>query len=314
MTRNRLFGESGMDTNRTQQAALITKLSFGRGAVGRRYPLTTAEAVTTFGSELAQYTRPLTVHNTADCGDGRPIVRLANGVADPALLRERVAPRWFGGLGLATTKALVAADHWLVRDARTMQQAYEITSTFLSRELRQRDAGHAGCGASNAVVDTGKADKAIVPELLVPSVRLFVPDADEATVMAITTTKAHRLEDGFYAGWNPTWHTDYLTQRFPENFAYLADDPDDPEVHGHNESGLYVVTHEGDGFAGNAFTENTGGSQAFVLTPSKIAEIAHSLGGSDAERLVLMAAFADDALHIGAGLVTADLPVFAQAA
>ena len=50
----------------------------------------------------------------------------------------------------------------------------------------------------------------------------------------ITQTKRRRLEDGFYSDWDAQKHTDYLVERFPQNFSYLAIDHNDKETGGHH--------------------------------------------------------------------------------
>ena len=113
------------------------------------------EAEANFAVGLAEHTALITIPNTADCGDGeRRTIRLANGVSDQTILRERVVSQLFGGLGLATTKALVAANAVIIRDAKSMWDAYEKTSTILAelrQEMHQEDGGHENCGASLSV-------------------------------------------------------------------------------------------------------------------------------------------------------------------
>jgi hypothetical protein len=207
----------------------------------------------------------------------------------------------------------VAADAALVKDAKNMWEAYEITSTFLYQELGEEDAGHAGCGASGSVESSTARE--IPQKSLTAALGLFVPystDYDQsAYVQRNTNTKRARLEDGFYSGWDTAKHQDYLISRFPQNFSFLAEDPHDHETNGHNGSSLYVVTSEDHGFAKNAFTEDTG-QQAFSVTLTKMKQLAYKLGGSTEERLRILIGFADDTLHVGAGIVTPGMPVFAE--
>jgi hypothetical protein len=295
--------------------AKIATLDFGQGKVGQNVQLVDPEAEAQFAGALHTHTHELTVSNTADCGDGRRTIRLASGEQDPAVLRERVVPQLFGGLGLAATKALVAANARLVSDATSFWQAYETVSTTLANIRRgavyYEDAGHEGCGAS-ASVEASVASK-IAPELLIPSIGLLVPvdETVEAHILQNAANKQRRLETGFYSDWDPQKHADYLISHFSHNFSYLEVDPNDSETHGHNEAGVYVITSENQGFAKNEFVEDTG-RQAFAVTFKTMQDIARKLGGSDEERLDILLGFVDDTLHVGAGLVMPGMPVFAE--
>jgi len=306
-------GEKLMNLEHIQIAKIAT-LDFGQGKVGENVKLVGPEAETQFAGALHAHTHELTIYNTADCGDGRRTIRLASGEEDAVVLRERVVSQLFGGLGLATTKALVAANARLVSDATSFWQAYETVSTTLANinkgDVKYEDAGHESCGASGSV-EASVANK-ITPELLIPSIGLFIPmnETVEAQVTQNATNKQHRLEAGFYSGWDPQKHADYLISRFPHNFSYLEVDQDDPVTHGHNEAGVYVVTDENQGFAKNEFIEDTG-RQAFAVTFRTMQEIADKLGGSDEERMAILLGFIDDTLHVGAGLVMPGMPVFA---
>ncbi len=292
--------------------AKAAELGFARGIVGQRYPLATTEAELDHANQLAEHTLPLTKRNTADCGDGRLTIGLADITEDRETLRARVVPQIFGGIGLGTTKALVAANAAVVRDAKDVWQAYEITSRLLET-LGEEDAAHTGCGASHSV--EASVANAIPRELLVPGIGLFLPMTAAAGVLVDrnTAAKNQRLQAGFYGGWDPNKHIDYVASRFPQNFSYLEMDPDDHEAHGHNESSVYAVTHADHGFAKNAFAEDTG-QQAFGLTIPKMRQLAHMLGGSDEERARILVGFFDDSLHVGGGIVTEGMPVFAEAA
>ena len=311
---HRSYGEFDMHVEQASVAKLA-ELDFAFGKVGQRHPLGSPEAEQEHAYQLSVHTLPLTQANTAGCGDDRPAIGLADGTNDPLVLRERIVSQLFGGLGLATTKALVSADAVIVKDAKSMWEAYEIVSPFLYKEFGEEDAGHAVCGAS------GSVEKSVAHEIpresLVAGIGLFVPfsaDYDhDAYIQRNTNTKRARLESGFYSGWDPAKHQDYLISRFPQNFSFLADDPDDHETRGHNGSSIYVVTSENRGFATNAFNENTG-QQAFSVTQAKMHQLAYKLGGSPEERLRILIGFADDALHVGAGIVTKGMPVFKEEA
>ena len=308
MERGRIMnGEISVDE---QVVTQIAEISFGRGHVGEKFPLTTDEAKTNFAAQLHSHEAPLTKTNTADCGDERPTVSLADGTTDPDVLRKRVAPQLFGGLGLATTKALVAANAAIVSDAENIWDAYLLVSNLL-QQMGEEDGGHEGCGAA-ASVEASVAN-AINHELLLPGVSLFVGESAEtdALLRKNTDTKQARLHAGFYAAWDPAKHVEHLTRNFPQNFSYLQGDPNDILTHGHNGSGIFVITNENVGFEKNAFAEDTAGQQAFAVTLPKMRELAYKLGVNDEERQRILIGFADDTLHVGAGIVTSGMPVFA---
>lgn len=200
--------------------AKLAELDFAFGKVGQRYPLSTPQAEKEHAELLSVYTLPLTHANTAGCGDDRPSIELADGTFDPLILRERVVSQLFGGLGLATTKALVAADAEIVKDTKNMWEAYEIVSPLLYTKFGEEDAGHAVCSAS------GSVEKSVAHEIphesLMKAMGVFVPHTDdydyEAYVQRNTNTKRARLEYGFYGGWDPAKHQDYLITRFPKIF------------------------------------------------------------------------------------------------
>jgi hypothetical protein len=283
----------------------VASLSFGRGKVGLRYPLVGNTAVGEFKAELAHDTQELTKANTADCGDERLTVGLADGTTDREVLRSRIVPQLFGGIGLAAAKAAVEADAAFLKDARNFWDAYLKTSDLLVR-LGYEDAGHFGCGASGSVESSvaGQID----PEPLSAAVGLLVPDdgGNAALLGKNTVTKRQRLNEGFYGVWNPQDHLDYLNEKFPQNLSTLLEDPQDHETHGHNASGLYVVTRPGHGFRKNG--------KAFAVSLPLMAELAGKLGGSNEERRRILLGFPDDTLHVGAGLVVPGFPVFAEAA
>jgi hypothetical protein len=285
--------------------ALATELSFAYGKVGQRYPLSTDEEKAIFARECVKHTLALTKKNTADCGDDRPITGFADGTTDPEIILNRIVAQLFGGIGLSATKAVVEADAAIVKDTEDMWSAYMIVSQFLNK-LGYEDAGHFDCGASKTV-EASVANQIAVSQAL-GGVGRFVPDngQNDSLLHLNTETKRQRLESGFYGTWKPQNHLDYLNDTFPQNLATLQVDPEDHETSGHNGSGVYVVTQEGVGY------QRTG--RAFSVTLPFMRKLANELGGSDEERRRILLGFADDTLHVGAGIVAPGFPVFAQAA
>lgn len=297
----------------------VGELEFGEGKIGLDPALEPADEAA-FAEALGAHTHELTKANTADCGDGRRTLRLAQTEAG-LVLAERVVPQLLGGAGLAATKAAVAADARLVADAKTMWEAYETVSTYLYDKWGEEDGGHEGCGASKNV--KASVLNRIDPAVAMPTMCLLA-EATERTVNLTQQnwqTKSNRLLDGFYDDWDPEKHLDYLASRFPQNTSYLDQgQPEDP-LAGHRELAVYLVTEPGRGFAKNAFVEATG-QQAFSVTLPKMRDLANKLGGSPEEKERIFLAFLDDTLHVTNGLVecvrndqtTKGLPVFGEAA
>jgi hypothetical protein len=290
----------------------VAQLPFGQGLIGKRNALLTAEAKVEFGDTLRQYTVALAVANTADCGDERLTVSLGDGTNDLAVLRKRIVPQLFGGLGLATTKAAVAANAAYLRDAKDITEAYHITVKTL-QELGEEDGGHAGCGASGSVEQS--VDKAPLLEQLLAAMPVFMPMDERARQLLGQNgiQKRRRLEEGFYGNWNPKNHEDFLSQHTPHNFSYLAVDENDHETHGHNASGIYVLKAAGAGFAKNAMIHETN-REALTVTTAKMFDIAKKLGGSKDEITRITLGFAEDTLDVSNVLVTPGIDVFADAA
>jgi len=303
------YGEFMETEHATSEVLKIAELSFAYGKVGERNRLETSEAEQYFANKLAEHTVPLTKTNTAFCGDDRPRVKHGDGTADPMFLQNLVVPKLLGGIGIASTKACVAADSPIVRGATSFEEAYERVQRVLAG-MGEEDAGHAGCGASMAV-ESSVANQ-IPRDSLIQSIALFVPDAPELTdlIDLNTHTKQRQLDNGLYAGWDVDWHVHQLQNRYPANLSFVAVDDSDLETKGHHGSGIYVVDEENMGFAKNAFTQDTG-QEAFSVTQSKMVSLANRLGGSEEERVRLLLAFIDDTLHVSAGIVSKDMPVFA---
>src|SRR5271165_3650456 len=129
-------------------AELITRLPIGDGIIGHEF----GKDDPILGTQLAEHTKPISrkYKKTAFCPDGRLMLGLADGTTDPEVLRQIVTHQLLGGLGLATTKAAVASDLLIVRDATSFTNAYETIYDFLYK-INYRDGGHASCGASASV-------------------------------------------------------------------------------------------------------------------------------------------------------------------
>lgn len=294
----------------TKAVEHIADLAIGKDEAGRvngRHD--SEESLDRFGTELGKHTYQLTVTNTADCMEERRTTD-QGGIIDPAVLRRRVVSQWPGGLVLATAKAAVAADAAYLRDARDFKDAYLKTFDLLT-SLEYEDSGHAKCGASGLV--EASAAEPVVREIALPTLSTIM-EIDESRTQhfdSMFERKRQLARSGFYGTWDAGWHEDFLSQKAPHNFYHVKTEPD--AVHGHYGKGVYVVTSVGEGFAKNAFFEDTG-EMSFAVTPPKVLEVAQKIGGSDAEREAIIVAFAADLLDVSDKIVAPGMPVFAQAA
>jgi hypothetical protein len=286
----------------------VATLDFARGHVGERFPLTTDQQKAEFAANSAARTFELTQSNTADCMDERVTIGFANGNTDQAYIASRIVPQLPGGEGLAATKAAIAANAAIIKDAPDIWQAYEIVMDFLAAN-GEEDAAHDDCGAERSAQSS--VVNQIPQDVLLPAVGLIVPHMNndpwhQKELQAMSTHKRHRLESGFYDVWEPTKHSQYVIDRFPQNYSHLKIDHDDLLTHGHNGSGLYATSRDGHGYQKDGTT--------FSITIPKMRQLAVMLGGSSEERERIFIGFADDALHVSAGIVTSEFPVFAEAA
>lgn len=289
----------------TTDVVMAAQLAFARGKVGQRYPLNTDEEKAAFAKECAEHTLPLTLTNTADCGDDRVTIALGDGTNDPNMLRARIAPQLFGGLFLATAKALIEADAAIIKDATSVWQVYETVDSMLSPR-GFNDAAHQNCGAEK-MVESSVENQLALEAAVGATTLLFGDDGGNRLLLTLNTeTKRRRLNDGFYGDWDTEKRKARILERTPSNYSFLKENPEDSETNGHDGSGLYAVTQKGMGY------QKTG--RAFGVTVPTMFEISELLGGSAEERRRILLGFGDDTAHVGAGLVTENFPVFAQAA
>ncbi|GAC1501227.1 MAG: hypothetical protein NVS1B10_05320 [Candidatus Saccharimonadales bacterium] len=295
------------------QVVKVAEFNGASGLVGRDLKLESPEAEQAYVKQLAEHTLMLTKQNTASCGDGRRTLYMAEADPDDPILRNRVDPQLFGGLGLATTKALVAANHQLVKDCKTITQAYMKVSDYIFKQFNEEDGGHNGCGASKNV--EASVANLLPNDFLKTGIRMFVPEksSPDNLISINHQTKMDRLSSGFYGDWDPDDHIDYLNSHFPQNFSHLEINPDDHKTHGHYELGVYVTTKENMGFAKNAFIEDTD-QQAFSVTLAKMYQMATLLSSTREEKSRILIGYADDTLNVGGGIVAEGMPVFTQAA
>ncbi len=290
----------------------LTRLPFGEGVIGADTKDYTAEEIEVIVQAVNTCIKPIPKQydNTADCVDGRRTIMFANGVPPLSVLERRVTHQLPGGLVLPVTKAAVAADLQLVRDAHNFQAAYETMFDFLS-EAGYEDGGHTGCGASK-LVEKSTAEQ-LPEDIVIATLPILRPQPENIASLwaANSETKHHRLNDGFYSEWSSTWHESFLESKVPHNFSIL--ETQDNETSGHNEKAVVLIRQPGFGFAKNAFIDMTGGMQAFVQTmataPKIITDIAPKITGSELETARFLFEFDDEAPHVLNQLAAAGMPL-----
>lgn len=296
-------GEFNMVQN---SAILVAELPFGQGNIGRERRLSDEQ----LSEELETYVRPINVFNTADCVDGRTTLALADGTKDKTALIDRVTFQLPGGLVLPATKAAIAADLIIVRDAKTFKQAYLTMYDFLI-EAGFKDGGHEGCGASKFVEASivNSLDEGTITTTLGSLGKL--PNSFKTLYSYNSASKQRKLNEGFYSDWDSTWHEDFLSQRVPENFSLLR--AEDNDTSGHYEQGLFIVEKSGHGFAKNDFNQTTDTS-VFCLTTQCINilvnKIGHTISASDSEQKRFNLEMVQDSLNVLNLLADKGLPVF----
>jgi hypothetical protein len=307
-----LRGEFFVPNNVTYQA----DLHFGNGHVGEAKALQNDTEKHEFATRLQTAKQPLTIDNTAWCVEDREWTALANGVNDPVILRSIVVRQKPGGLDLWAAKAAAGANLAAFRDAKDFTDLHAKVLNVLEL-LGYEPAAHDDCGADKSV-EKSTADE--VDTMAMIEVLPALGQSGDTTLNLLNknrSTKRRLLEDGFYGSWSPSAHQTMVAERYPHNFAYIRIDSDDKVTHGHDASGLVVVTEPGYGYAKNQFIADYGQS-AFGLTTAdddKMANaIVQALGGSAEERARFRLEMAVDPPQVLNQLVVRDFPAFADAA
>ncbi len=297
----------------TGQVVLGGHLPFGSGVVGRECAQNTPQEQAEFGTSLNPFVRQLTVFNTADCVEDRPVVQVGD-ATDPEIIACRIACRLPGGFYLPVIKAAAAAELAFLGDAKDFKDAYEKGGKVLDK-FGYEDAGHENCGASIGL------ESSIAQEVPEPALLAALPaltETNERTRHLLNLNrenKRKKLADGFYGGWSSDWHADHLAEKSPRHFSRLAKAPGGKPVQ-HEARGLLVVTKTGYGFATTDFHHRTG-NMAFAITPQTalIYDVANKICGGDAEksRFLLEIQGADPAGVLN-GLAAKGMPVFTDGA
>jgi hypothetical protein len=249
----------------------------------------------------AEATRPVTVANAAYCIDGRPYARVGD-IEDPQQLEAIVAAQLAGGTYVAATKAAVAANVAVVRDAKSFTEAFDIIAGILGR-ANIDDSFHEGCGADKNVTSDKQVDAATAHDIFTAAGWIEKPteangNKDErALVEQLHANRKARIDAGFYKDWSMEAHQELVRKRFPQHYAVLETSHD--PTHNHHEGGTYEMDEEGVGFAKNEFARRTGGKQLFGYTRAYAHKLADLVGGSDEERRLMRLGFDYDLLDVG---------------
>jgi hypothetical protein len=291
------------------QVELAGHLPFGQGSVGQDCLQETAEEQAEFGQSLSPFVRPLTVTITADCVEDRPIAQIGN-VTDPERIAQRVTYRYPGGLHFAVTKAAVGANLVFVKDAKNFKDAYERSSVVLTG-FGYPNAGHNACGAS------GGTESSVANEVPTGQLMTALPalaEVDERTRQDLrhnTENKRQKLEDGYYGGWDSSWHADHIAETSSAHFSLLQTDASGRPLE-HDAAGLLIVGSDGFGFATTDYNRHTG-NMAFAITPKAklMYDIADKICGSSEERRrFLLEVQGNDPAGVLNGLVVRGLPLY----
>lgn len=261
---------SGQEAGSAGRAVLLGQLEFGRGKIGESASFDESE----IGLILGDYVRPLTVHRTADCVDGRPIVSLADPSVSQDAIHSRVAEQMPGGLVFAVTCAAVGANMAIVRDAKDFKQAY-LTMYEILTSLGYEDGGHAHCGASTFLEQS--VEHEVELDAKVDTIGAIRPGSKPTSQIAKQNRK-HKKElllSGFYSKWDNHFHEEFLFEKAPHNFATL--ESDDTPLAGHYEKLVLAVSKSGYGLAKNPLVSETG-HMAFGLTTSSPTRIIEDIG------------------------------------
>ena len=284
----------------------VAELSFCQGKMGAGDKLS-GSAEQAYMNSLSSHTKAIIEQwlRIIDCGDDRPIVGFADSTNDPAILRNRAVRQLFGGAGLALTKAMVIADAQVLKGLNGFQAAYEKVSELM-RSAGWPDAGHAECGASINLEKT--VANAPDTEIIFNTLSVLAPlNQDHRSLLEQNTQTARQLlEAGFFGKWSSSWHANFLTSKYPENFSYLRTANDG--AGGHHPSGVYIL-RPGMVFEKNAFYEDTG-HMSMAVTPDVIAELARFGGTTEEQARIAMALQADIPI-VGATLLAPETSVYA---
>ena len=293
-----------------QHIVLKARLPFGEGQVGKDSEFTPKEEAE-FAEGLAACTYSVKPEfaNTADCIEDRETISFENGFDDPVGLRSRAVPQLPGGLVLAATKGAVAANAVVLSGTKSFQEAYEKMYDILTG-IGYKDGGHHECGASANVQKT--VGNQLPLEVVYSTLKVMTPvdKEDVSIIQKNIETKRERLDSGYFTDWSAAWHEQFLKDRVPQNFAYVAEYKNAPG--GHPGRGLYIP-QPGLVLAKNEFVETTS-EHVFTATPDLAVTIGNQIGGTPEERRRIALGIVGDIIDVGNVLYSHDFSVFADAA
>jgi hypothetical protein len=298
----------GETMHQEPQLTYVADLPFGEGNIGEQFENEEQRAICEQG--LRANIVPITKANTADCVDERGTLGFADGTTDQAVIESRVVHQLPGGLGLGSTKILVAAGIDFLKGTKTLKEAYEKVVTRWA-ELGFEDAAHIGCGASiGAEASVSRRVDQQTSMHIAGALKLEHPQVS-AHFQAIHDNEKQRLEAGFYSTWDNKWHEDYVATKFPQNFATLktADDA----TKGHYAHLLNIQTIPGHGLNKNGLIRTTG-MQAFNESTELLSVIANAFGETPEEQWRIIFAGVQDLENVGNVLFKKGMPTYITSA
>lgn len=246
-----------MPTAELKQPNNKYNLPFGQGNLGQDHELDSYE----LGRNVESYLIPTSQINTAYCGDGRSYLRVG-GIDDQDSLDKLVVPTLFGGLGLALTRGLIAADTDYAKKSKDVVDLYFKVLNFLDIH-GYSDAGHRGCAASanleNLFVNSLHPDELLT---ILNKITLLTNKSNLA-LQKNYDTKRLRVEAGYLSNWNSKLHEEVLASRYPDNFSELK--TEESPCAGHYEEAIVFINLPDVGLSKNKFNRNT---NSMVFTQS----------------------------------------------
>lgn len=281
----------------------VGTLGFGRGIVGEKLDI---HQIPEFQEQLKEYIRPVTDETTAICMDGRERVELADGTKSG--LDQEVFYQGPGGLFYPIAKAALLADAYVMRDAKDLNQAYDIMADLLIN-LGYKPSKHEGCLALANVQDYYENPLSVEQIYSIVSGVSSTQESDLEILQELDQKRIELLDKKYFEDWDPTRILKHVEEKHSHNHAKLK--ADESKTHGHYEKALVIVDKPGYGFAKDAFNPNTG-MQAFGITPHIFEEVAKKIATSKEEERRIVLAFWMDLLNTANGIVDekAELTVF----
>jgi len=308
-----IYSNTGERISMTESGLTIVNIPFGEGIFGKDTKLQPNETEV-YAETLKQYNLTPNKLNTAMCGDDRPFKGFEAPSPETSELDEIISYSVFGGAGLATAKALSAANAKIIQDQNSFLDVYRLSVEALDRYMGYEDAGHEICGASGSVQSS--TANPLNPEVVSGALGLLmnVNNTHQGYIKDMVNQTVYLSSKGFYSSWTSTAHEQFLKTNFPKNFAKLDQGEENLEtngvkLHGHTGAALYIP--DKGGFAKNLATKETG-KRFFTSTNEFIENVSEALGNTTEERSRIRLAFYNDALNVAKVLFAKGMPLISD--